>query len=259
MSHKHSHNIYFNHDKRKLTSHNISMDLFDAMAGGYIKDSLVVQKFGSNNDAGGTEEMLWSQSGAYTWLADHDTIVVTGGAEDDAGQTGALTVLVQGLDNNFDVQEETVTMAGAGGVTTTNKFRRVHRMKVMTAGSAGWNVGAITAAATGGGNVSHIPATYNQSMQANYTVPRNYNGWILRWYASSASNQTIDVYMRVREAPVTSLFQVKHKIHVFRGYVDEKFETPILVDEMSDIYMSTVASASSDVSGGFDLVGLKEL
>jgi hypothetical protein len=235
------------------------MDLFDAMAGGYIKDGLVVQKFGANTDAGGTEELLWSQSGVYTWLADHDTIVVTGGAEDDAGQTGALTVLVQGLDNNFDLQEETVTMAGAGGVTTTNKFRRVHRMKVMTAGSAGWNVGAITAAATGGGNVSHIPATYNQSVQANYTVPRNYNGWILRWYASSASNQTVDVYLRVREAPITSLFQVKHKIHIFRGYVDEKFETPILVDEMSDIYMSTIASASSDVSGGFDLVGLKEL
>jgi hypothetical protein len=93
-------------------------------------------------------------------------------------------------------------------------------------------------------------------MQATYTVPKGYKAWMLRWYASSATNQTVDVFLRAR--PLGQVFQVKHKIHIFRGYADEKFESPIVLDAKTDLYMSSIASASSDVAGGFDLIVLRE-
>jgi hypothetical protein len=84
-------------------------------------------------------------------------------------------------------------------------------------------------------------------------------------YASSASNQTLEVRIRVSEfyedypaLPGQHIDQVKHKIHIFRGFVDEHFDVPIEVNPKSDIYVSAIASAASDVSAGFDLIMLLE-
>ena len=51
--------------------------------------------------------------------------------------TGARTVLIEGLDENYDIQSETVTMDGTTNVVTTNTYIRLFRMTVqMTQGLA---------------------------------------------------------------------------------------------------------------------------
>ena len=251
--------------KQVIRANNIAWNLRDAAAGGFITDAIIVQKFGENGSAAATEEPLWSESGAYTWMSSGQQLKVAsvgGNAANDDGNpegTGAWNVEIQGLDSNWDLHKETIVLNGANQVTTTDKFRRCFRAKVLQAGSGGTNDEPIHIYDNGGVNqVAHIPADYAQTMQAIYTIPRNYTGRLLRWYASSAANQTVDFFLRIRNNKIAnSVFQVKHKIHIFRTFADERFETPIIIPEMSDIYMSTVASAAADVAGGFDLILIK--
>jgi hypothetical protein len=252
---------------RPIRDANLQWSVREAAAGGFMKDAFVVQKFGENQDAAGSEEYLWSESGAYTWMTTPQQLKVASvgaAAGNDDGAplgTGARTLELQGLDENWDLLTETITLNGATAVTTTNKFIRCFRAKVLTAGSTGGNEGAINVYDNGGANqVAHIPIGYNQTMQAIYTVPADYTAWLLRWYASSASNQTIDVFLRTKDNKVAnfpSLGQVKHKIHVFRGFADEELLTPIRIGPQTDVWMSTIASAASDVAGGFDLICFK--
>lgn len=260
-----THRLIHKFDKRHINSGNVAFALRDAIAGGYVKDAFVVQKFGENADAGNSEEMLWSDSGAYTWMTTPQQVKIASvganAGNDVAAGTGARTLEIQGLDRDYNLQSETVTLTGAAAVTSVNSYIRIFRAKVITVGGTGWNEGAINVYDNGGANqVAHIPITYNQTMQAEYTVPADYDAWLVRWYASSASNQTIDMFLRVRPYRSTgdSCFQVKHKIHIFRGFANETFEVPIQVTEKSDIYMSSIASAGSDIAGGFDLICIKE-
>src|SRR6056300_570903 len=73
-------------------------------------------------------------------------------AQDSASGTGARTITIQGLDNNFNEIEETVTV---GGAATTLEFLRVYRAFVATAGSLNTNIGdvLISTASGGGGTV----------------------------------------------------------------------------------------------------------
>lgn len=103
-------------------------------------------------------------------------------ANDDVGGTGALTVLITGLDANWDVQTEIVTMTGLAGALTTNTFSRVNDLQVLTTGSAGWNVGNIYITSIVGALTAGVPTTvvyftmaaeWNWGASGIYSTPRN--------------------------------------------------------------------------------------
>lgn len=114
-----------------------------------------------------------SEFGDLTYLSSAETMnIVSDSTSDDSGGTGALTVLVDGLDGNHAVLQETVTMNGTTNVLTSGSFLRVNTMVVLTAGSATWNVGAITATASTAATVQQkVGATDSISKSSHYTVP----------------------------------------------------------------------------------------
>jgi hypothetical protein len=250
-------------DKQIVGSRHINVPLQYAIAEGSIRDAFAVQKFGENQDAGAVEEPLWSDSGAYTWMTSAQQIKVasvgaSGGNDDgDPAGSGARTLELFGLDGDFNRINEIIVLNGTTAVTSGKSYRRFYRAIVRTVGATGWNEGALNIYDNGGANqIGHIPIGYNQTMQAIYTIPANYKAYLTRWYASSATNQTVDVFLRAR--PLGEAFQVKHKIHIYRGFAEERFHAPLVFDGRTDIYLSTIASASSDVAGGFDIMCLKE-
>jgi hypothetical protein len=251
-------------NKHLLRDKNIVVPFGLSVARGDMPDVFVVQKFGENETLADNFEVIWSESGTYTWMTAAQTLKVASvganAAKDDtvaADITGAWTVELQGLDANYNLQTETVTLNGTTQVATTKSFIRCFRAIVKTAGTAGSNQGAINVYDNGGTNqVAHIPINYNQTMQAIYTVPADYTAYLTRWYGSSATNQTVDVFLFVR--PFGEVFQVKHKIHIYRGFVEEHLDgAPIIIPPKSDIYMAATPSAAADVAGGFDLICIK--
>ena len=96
---------------------------------------------------------------------------------DNVGGTGALTVLVSGLDGSGNAQSELVTMTGQTAVNTVNTYSAVFTLTVATTGTADRNQGTLwcgTGTFTLGVpavRMLSMEALFGQSMTAYYVVP----------------------------------------------------------------------------------------
>ena len=70
--------------------------------------------------------------------------LVSDSTDEASAGTGLRTVQVRGLDSNWEVQFETVTLNGTTPVLTTNSYLRFTRVIGLTAGSGQRNAGTIT-------------------------------------------------------------------------------------------------------------------
>lgn len=96
--------------------------------------------------------------------------VSSASANDTAAGTGARTVLLTGLDANWNIQSEIIALNGQTAVTTVNTYLFVQSLQVLTAGSGGTNAGIIY---VGTGVVtSGVPATKYLAIQAGYGASR---------------------------------------------------------------------------------------
>src|SRR5210317_907931 len=104
-----------------------------------------VHKFGFNSSVDTTLATVWDQGGLYSYLGSASALYISSSsANDTAAGTGARTVTVSGLDNNFDQKVETVTLNGQSGVELNGStWFRVNRIVVNTAGSGGANAGVL--------------------------------------------------------------------------------------------------------------------
>ena len=105
-----------------------------------------VHVLGVNDDVDAAEETMWTQGGVYAYLAAEELLKISSvEAVDGAGAaTGALTMEIFGLDGDYVEISETVTLNGTGVVTTDDKFLRVFKAIVRTAGTGGKNAGLIS-------------------------------------------------------------------------------------------------------------------
>lgn len=218
-------------------------------------------KFGRNVNVTSTASDVWDARTVSTTPNIATLItVVSGSADDNAATTGADTMLIQGLDTNFEEQEETVSLLGIGTVTSANSYTRVHRMAITSAGSQGKNVGTITATYQGTGTAAMIEPNNNQTLMALYTVPSNKKALLTSWYLnsdrSSGAASTIDGALLIK--PFGEVFQTKSHLGLNRdgtGYIDKKYLPYMQIDSKSDIKISAFASViTSDVHAGFDLL-----
>ena len=161
---------------RKLYEHT---DL--AIARGFTEGHKALYKFGYNPDVNGEEETVWAQGGNMTYPTSAVTMFVSSTSVNDTnGGTGANSILIQGLDENYDEIEETVLLNGQTQVATQNSYLRVYRAFVTLAGTGGTAGGIIyigSSGATGGVPNTTVYANLsfgNQTQIAAYTVPAGY-------------------------------------------------------------------------------------
>jgi len=120
------------------------------------------------------------------------------------------TVTIVGLDGNYDMLTESVTVSSSVAVTTTAEFKRVNRAYVGDASAT--NVGNINIQ-KGGVTVARITANNGQTAMAVYTVPAGYTGYILQGAASCQSGADATGNMFVRYFGEAS-FRVGHSFEV---------------------------------------------
>ncbi|MCP4415959.1 MAG: hypothetical protein GY805_05010 [Chloroflexi bacterium] len=167
-------------------------------------NTINMHKFGVNNDIDtAAAEDVRSLGGDCYWSASAvTTTIVSADADDAVGDTGARTVTVSGLDTNYKRLAETVSLNGTNTVTLTNKFLRVFRASVGTAGITGINEGNLTIAQDGN-DVVQIEAEHGQTQTTCYTIPDNYqSARLCRAFLSahkfSGTNPTVDAYLMAR-------------------------------------------------------------
>lgn len=122
-------------------------------------------------------EDIWDGSGDLTWPETSDTLsIVSTDVNDNSAGTGARTVLITGLDSNFDLQTETVSMNGTTPVVTSLEFVRVNQILVTSVGAYGdSNEGIISISHDGNlADQAFIQVGKAISQKSHFTVPDNH-------------------------------------------------------------------------------------
>lgn len=159
----------------------MEMDYPTAVGLGLIPNQTRVAALGHNPDipVGGAED-VWEGGGNYPFLAAAAQLeVVSTSASDTALGTGARTVLVSGLDANYEVISEVVTLNGLTPVLTTREYLRINVFTTTSSGSGEVNAGDITLRVAGGGAIQSIArAGYGFGRSAVFTVPAGFTLFI---------------------------------------------------------------------------------
>ena len=183
---------------------------------GNVTNHSGLNKFGRNEDVGTATdpEDVWDGGGVWVAPTQARTHTLTGGATDTDGGAGANTVHVYGLDANYDSLDEVVTMAGAGGATTTGLYVIIFRARVIVSGATGTNAAAIVITADTDATVTAtIAAGKGQTLMAIWQVPRGNTFYCTQWYidankSGSAGTAACELLAR----PFGESWQVKHHL-----------------------------------------------
>lgn len=240
--------------------------LFD-VSRGIVKDHFYVNVFGFNPDVGATEEFVWETGGDYTGFltAAVNIEIVSDSALDDDGSAGAHSVVVFGLDENFDQIRETIDLNGTTPnlATTETSWIRVQKIFVFdvgtyaTTGSNGANIGMILARVAGGGaTLAEILPQKGESGMAITTIPAGVRCSFMNLTAevTAASNReaTIRMWRRPRADDVIDSFASKRRVAEFEGVsgflVDDVLFTHVF-DEKTDLFWTAVLSGSGSSAG----------
>jgi len=228
------------------------------VAKGNIPNHSGVNKFGFNDAVGTSFETIWYEGGLYPWITTATTLTVeSSSVNDTAAGTGAQTVQLSGLDVNYDPLEETVTLNGTTQVTTTNTFYRIHRARVLTAGSTGGLVGDIYIkddAVT----VCAISPTYDsQTLMALYTIPNGYTGYLSNVVFSTGKGK--ETFCSINTRPENGVFNIKHSVQLRESVSTRQFIPYLKIDEKTDIEAKAMNlnTGSVEISCEFDIILVK--
>ncbi len=249
-----------------------SKDFYLEISKGNIPGHSKVNKFGHNPSATSGDD-VWGGGGTYGFYptAAVNVDAVSTSTSDDSGSTGAIQLTVQGLDSNWEQQEETITLNGTGVVQLSNTYVRMFRAFVYEAGTANSNVGNITvyARSTGSGVTAgdvgiYIGAGGGQTQHAIYTVPSGKTAYFIKGYVgltNSNKNGEDGVFnwlMKINDG-VNGAWLTQGEaglINIGSSYWQYEYGVPAgPIPEKTDIrIVLSTASATMDTIGGFDLV-----
>ena len=213
---------------------------------GLVNNFSGVHKFGLNTAVGTSFETIWDGNNTYTYPSSSGTATATSSDTDD--NTG--TVEVVGLDSNFDQVSEILTI---GGSASTTSFIRVFRAIMKTANTGNTNVGTITITVSST-TVAQIRAGYGQTLMCVYTIPRKFNAFLMQIDVGSSKDLENEIRFIVKEISNGNVWNTKAFITTRGGFVEKNYVVPVSIPEKTDIELIGKASATSSISGGFELI-----
>ena len=217
-----------------------------SVARGLVEDFSGIQKFGYNSAVSTSFETIWDGNNTYTYPSSAGTATAT---SSDTASDNNGTVEIQGLDSNYDLATETITI---GGSASTTSFIRVFRARMKTANTGTGNVGviSITVSST---TVAKIRAGYGQSLMAIYTVPRNKRAYLMQLDVGSSKDLENEIRFITKEISNGNVWTTKAFITTRGGFIEKNYAYPVMMPEKTDIEIIAKASATSSVSAGFEM------
>ena len=159
---------------------------------GLITNHQPVEIFGYSTQVAGTAlgplwEGLTQSGGAYAYPGTAGVVVLlSASGATDAG----LIVQVNGLDANYNLLSEAVTLNGSGTATTTNSFFRINGMFITNGVNAGIITGKIATVL-----YAQINAGVGQTQMSLYTVPKGYTFYLSYVQGNASIGFTSSNYM----------------------------------------------------------------
>ena len=158
-------------------------------------------------------------------------------------------VIVDGLDENYNLQSETIAI----GATGTLIFSRVFRVKMSTITNQSdieINLGGVLAA--------KIIAGLAQTLMAIYTVPAGKTAYLLGIHLGSdkaSTNSRMTYRLFCREILNGGVFRIKANLNAAGGQsLDISYPVPLVIPEKHDIQIDVLAGQATQVSATFDII-----
>jgi hypothetical protein len=213
-----------------------------------------VSIFGFNKDVDTAEVTVWPLPSVRPLPAAALNMSVSStSTSDTSAGTGARTVLIQGLDANYNQISETVTLNGQTAVLTTQAFIRVNYAVVTTAGTSNSALGDIY---IGSGTVTAgVPAVvyqiikfnYNASLTGSYTVPAGYTAYVSQGlFSAGQPGGSAQVEGKLYVIGQNNIRTAIAITTVNNGAADYTFEYPVAVPEKSTIEACAVGSSNNN-------------
>ena len=231
------------------------------ISAGAVDGTSYIEKFGMNIDVDSDKETIWDGGGIYSYISTAETVAVTSTAgTDSAVGTGARTVEIQGLDADYNVVLETLTIGGAGGTT---EFIRIFRVKVVTAGTSGINEGTISVTSSDTSTVlaqigidgtGSNAAGRGQTFMALYTVPAGKTAYLTQWTVGCGKQNT-DAVATFLARPEGGAWNAKDIITVSATTYAKDYKIPLQFTEKTDIEVRAYSTTNNSlVSSTFNLI-----
>jgi len=250
-----------------------------------------IHKFGYNGNITTAEELIWDfgDSSSVSAMTYQDAGVTTyiGTQLDDATARGK-TFVVHGLDDDFALQKEEVTLDATDSrvaVTLANQYRRIYRVylkdgQAPLTGVAGGAYVFLTDTKSGGAPdvVSVLmancmafvncdqgsPGNFNQTNFAGFTVPAGYTGIILGLFAQATLTGPADhIYLKLRSRTATTAhasteWRTRDFCKIHEGWFKKLLDgcCPIAtIGEKEDVEMVCATDAgNAEISGQFSII-----
>jgi hypothetical protein len=163
------------------------------------------------------------------------------------------TVLLEGLDSNYNLITETITLNGTNSTTavaTTLNFYRLVAATLTGNNTNGlphdYNI-EIHYATSSGTLVGQIQTPYGKTQSCTYTVPAGYEAFLLS--VNGSSGKTDEITSMVWQRLYNSTW---HQVKTFKfisGSFDHNFRTPLRIPEKSDVEIRAYALVESSRIG----------
>lgn len=243
------------------------------IAQGNVVGTSVIHKFGQapDFDTSDGSVIIWdgaNDAGAnlmnytYSTTADIDSL-----SSSDNGDTQLIEV--QGLDDNWDLVIQSITLTGQTRVALTTNLIRVFRLKNLGNTNNAGDIYCFKNVATTSGVPNTIANTRaimragnNQTLMSVFTIPNGKTGYLDNIYmgtagASKSAEYEMDLYSR----PFGGVFQLKHRRAVADGGttdINHIYIIPEKINAKTDIHIAskilTVGVAGATIISGFDLI-----
>ena len=197
--------------------------LFD-VAKGNIFNEKAVNIFGINRAVGTAYETIWDDSGNYAYPPSALIMSVVSTSASDT-----MDVLVDGLDADYNILQEIVTLTGTVAVNTTNAFFRINSLVIL----GGENVGGISAS-NAAVVYAFIGTLLGVSQSSVYTVPAGHSFYLFRIDVNSATTNG-NKFLYIRNVVTTNGRTIRASEATFAvSQVSYDRQVPFKIVEKSD-------------------------
>lgn len=214
----------------------------------------IVHVHGDNPAMGTTRDDFWNVATSMVYLSVGETMnIVSDSANDAAAGTGARTVEVSGLDNDYEPISETITMNGLTDVLTSLSYLRVLDIHTTTVGSTNSNQGIITATASSAATVqASMIVNDNHLLNGRHTIPANKIGIFLGFECDVGKGK--ELRMIICAGQGHGILETVHSSVLFQNTLFSS-SLDVVLDEKTDIlFRGSVDAGTIKATCGYNLL-----
>jgi hypothetical protein len=222
-----------------------------------VLNAYLIDKSGATETLGvtpATMSTVWGGSGLYPWTTftgTGDKIYIKSVTNDPKVQGKSVTI--EGLDSNYDILIETVTLHATDTtipVSTVNNFYRTNKMYLSGNNTNSlphnYNI-ELRYGSSSGTLVGQINAPWGRGQNCFYTVPRGYEGFVLSINGNSGKMDEITSSLWFH--PYGGTWTLQKSFKFISGTFDHNFRTPLRISEKSDVEIRAFALVESSRIG----------